>query len=67
MNKIKEVIALTGLRKNWIADKMGVPASHISMWISEERKMNKDRVKSMCKLLNCKVVDLFPKEEDGNG
>ena len=69
MNRIKEVIALTGLRKNWIAQQMGVHPSHISMWISEERKPSKARIRSMCKLLNCKVLDLFPKsqEEDGNG
>jgi len=63
MNNIKKVIALSGLRKNWIAEQIGVHPSHISMWISEDRKASKPRIRMLCKLLNCKVADLFPKEE----
>ena len=65
MNNIKQVIADSGLRKNWIADKLGVHPSHISMWISEERKPNKPRIRMLCKVLGCKVLDLFPKENNG--
>ena len=65
MNNIKQVIADSGLRKNWIADKIGVHPSHISMWISGERTASKPRIRMLCKLLNCKVIDLFPKEENG--
>ena len=60
MNNIKQVIADSGLRKNWIAGKVGVHPSHISMWIAEERQPNKARIRAMCKILNCKVKDLFP-------
>ena len=67
MNNIKKVIALSGLRKNWIAKKIGVHPSHVSMWIAEERKPNKARIRAMCKILKCKVVDLFPKQEEENG
>ena len=65
MNNIKQVIADSGYRKNWIAEKVGVHPSHISMWISESRKPSKLRIRMLCKLLNCKVVDLFPKEKNG--
>ena len=61
MNRIKEVIWASGYRKNYIAEQIGVPPSHISMWISEERKPNDDRIKKMCKILGCKVNALFPK------
>ena len=64
MNRIKEVIALTGLRKNWIAEQMKVHPTQISLWISGDRKMSKPRIRMMCKILNCKVEDLFPKKEE---
>ena len=60
MNKIKEVIATSGLRKNWIATQMGVHPAIISEWIAERRKPNKARIRALCKLLKCKVADIFP-------
>ena len=65
MNNIKQVIADSGLRKNWIADKIGVHPSHISMWISEIRVPNKSRIRMLCKILGCKVLDLFPGGNNG--
>ena len=65
MNKINEVIVMSGLRKNWIADKIGVHPSDISLWINEERKPSKPRIRPLCKVLGCKVTDLFPKEQNG--
>ena len=64
MNNIKQVIAASGLRKNWIAEKMSVQPSCISMWISEDRKISKPRIRMLCKILGCKVKDLFPKAEE---
>ena len=60
MNKLKEVIRNSGLRKNYIAEKMGIHSAHISMWISGDRVPNSQRIRMLCKILNCKVVDLFP-------
>ena len=60
MNKIKEVIWDSGLRKNYIAEKMNIQPSHISMWISGSRKPSKERVRKLCKILGCKVKDIFP-------
>ena len=61
MNNIKKVIWKSGYRENFIAEKIGVPPSHISMWISEDRKPSSDRVRKLCKILGCKVRDIFPK------
>jgi len=61
MNNIKQVIWKSGYRKNYIAKEIGVPPSHISMWISEDRKPSSERVRKLCKILNCKVRDIFPK------
>ena len=60
MNNIKQVIKDSGYRKNWIAEQIGVKPSHISMWISGERTASKPRIRAMCKILKCKVADLFP-------
>ena len=60
MNNIKKVIWDSGLRKNYIAEQIGVQPSHISMWISEDRMPNKPRIRLLCKILGCKVKDLYP-------
>ncbi len=60
MNRIKQVIWDSGYRKNYIAEQIGVHPSHISMWIKEDRKPNKARIRKLCKILGCKVVDLYP-------
>ena len=60
MNNIKKVIWKSGYRKNYIAEKLKVPPSHISMWISEDRIPNPERVRKLCKILGCKTVDLYP-------
>ena len=60
MNNIKKVIWDSGLRKNYIAEKIGVPPSHISMWISEARLPSKPRIRLLCKILGCKVKDIYP-------
>ena len=65
MNNIKKVIWKSGYRKNYLAEKIGVPPSHISMWISEERTPNPYRVRMLCKILGCKTADLYPEVKNG--
>ena len=65
MNNIKKVIWKSGYRKNYIAEKIGVPPSHISMWISEDRKASPERVRMLCKILGCKAADLYPEVKNG--
>ena len=60
MNKINEVIWNSGLRKGFIAKKMGISQSNISMWIAETRVPSKPRIRMLCRLLKCKVKDLYP-------
>tara|TARA_Y100000310_G_scaffold278542_1_gene297023 strand:- start:139 stop:339 length:201 start_codon:yes stop_codon:yes gene_type:complete len=60
MNNINKVIWDSGLRKGYIAKEMGVLPSIISMWISGDRIPNKPRIRMLCKILNCKVLDLYP-------
>ena len=65
MNKIKEVIWDSGFRKNYIAEKMGIVPSNISNWISGDRCPSKSNIRKLCKLLGCKVKDLFPEGING--
>ena len=67
MNNIKQVIKDSGYRKNWIAEQIGVKPSHISMWIGESRKPSKERIRKLCKIVGCKVKDLFPEGVKNNG
>ena len=60
MNNIDKVIWDSGLRKGFIAEQMGIKQSNISMWISGERVPSKPRIRMLCRLLKCKVKDLFP-------
>ena len=60
MNKIKEVIKREGRKQKWIADKIGVSETDVSSYIANRRKPNHERLTAMCRLLNCKIVDLYP-------
>ena len=60
MNKIKEVIKREGRKQKWIADKIGVSETDVSSYIANRRKPNHERLTAMCRLLNCRIVDLYP-------
>ena len=60
MNNMKQVIADKGFRKNWIAKRIGEHPSRISDWIAGRRIPSSPKKRMLCKLLNCKVKDLFP-------
>ena len=69
MNNIKKVIWDSGLRKGYIAEQMGIVPSNISNWISGERTPSSKNIRMLCKILKCKVKDLFPDdlEKEKNG
>ena len=60
MNKIKEVIKREGRKQKWIAEKIGVSETDVSSYIANRRKPNHDRLTARCRLLNCRIVDLYP-------
>ena len=60
MNKIKEVIKREGRKQKWVAEKIGVSETDVSSYIANRRKPNHDRLTAMCRLLNCRIVDLYP-------
>ena len=65
MNNLKSVITISGLKQSWIANKIGEHPSRISDWIAERRIPSSPKKRMLCKILGCKVGDLFPKEKNG--
>ena len=59
-NRIKEIIKREGRKQKWVAQKIGVSETDVSSYIANRRRPNHDRLTAMCKLLNCKIVDLYP-------
>ena len=43
-----------------MAEKIGVSETDVSSYIANRRKPNHDRLTAMCRLLNCRIVDLYP-------
>ena len=60
MNKIKEVIKREGRKQKWVAEKIVVSETDVSSYIANRRKPNHERLTAMCRLLNCRIVDLYP-------
>ena len=60
MNNIKEIIREKGLQMSWIAEKIKAHPSHLSMWSSEERYPNQERLLRLAKLLKVSIKDLYP-------
>ena len=58
--KWKEIIEDRGLTQKHIAKKIGVSETDISSYIAGRRRPNHERLVAMCRLLNCKIVDLYP-------
>ena len=65
MNNINKVIRASGLRKGFITEQMGIVPSSLSNWISGLRTPSKPRIRMLCKILKCKVKDLFPEGING--
>ena len=62
VNKIKDYILRSGLKSNFIAKKIGCSPSDISRWISGERKPNRQRLRSLSKLLRVPMSKLYDTE-----
>ena len=56
----KEILRDKGLKQKYIADKIGVSETDISSYLAGRRKPNHTRLTAMCRLLGCRIVDLYP-------
>ena len=60
MNNIREIVKERGYQLGYIAKRIGVHNSHISMWISEDRFPSQDKLLKLSRALKCSIKDLYP-------
>ena len=60
MNNIREIVMERGYQLGYIAKRIGVHNSHISMWISEDRFPSQDKLLKLSRALKCSIKDLYP-------
>ena len=60
MNNIREIVKDRGYRLSYIAKRIGVFNSHLSMWISEQRYPSQDKLIKLSRVLKCSIKDLYP-------
>ena len=60
MNNIREIVKESGYQLGYIAKRIGVHNSHISMWISEDRFPSQDKLLKLSRALKCSIKDLYP-------
>ena len=60
MNNIIEIVKERGYQLGYIAKRIGVDNSHISMWMSEDRYPSQDKLLKLSRALKCSIKDLYP-------
>jgi DNA-binding Xre family transcriptional regulator len=60
--KINEMILNNGIKKGYIAKKLGINPVTLSKYISGERRIPLETAVELAEILNCKVDDLYEKE-----
>ena len=58
--KWKEILKDKGLKQKYIAEKIGVSETDISSYLAGRRTPNHQRLTAICRLLGCRIVDLYP-------
>lgn len=58
-NRLKEIIAKSGLKKSFIASKIGVANNTFSCYISGRRNPTVKTAEKIADILNCSVEDIF--------
>ena len=59
-NNLKNIIKSKGLKNTFICEKLNLHPSILSGYIKGTRNPNQDRLRELAKILNVKVVDIFP-------
>lgn len=63
-SKLNEIIKSSGLRKGFLAEKVGITPQQFSKWIKGEVYPPADQLFYLARLLNCKVDDMYEYEKD---
>ena len=59
MTKLGKLIGDKGLKKTYIAHKIGISPRLLSKYISGERKPKLDTAKKLSEILECSIEDIF--------
>ena len=60
MNNIREIVKERGYQLGYVAKRISVHNSHLSMWISEDRYPSQDKLLKLSRVLKCSIRDLYP-------
>ena len=60
MNNIRKIVKERGYQLGYIAKRIGVHNSHLSMWISEDRFPSQSKLLKLSRALKCSIKDLYP-------
>lgn len=58
--ELRKAVDESGLKFKYLSQKVGVGASTMSRWVSEERAIPDEAIKMICYLLGKKPSQLFP-------
>lgn len=59
MNRIKEMISITGMKQQQVANELGVARSTVSMYCSNTMQPPVKKLIKLAEVLNCDVSDLL--------
>ena len=59
-NNIKKIIKDKGLKQTYICKELDINESVLSLIINNKRKISQSRLKSLSRLLNVSIKDLYP-------
>ena len=59
MNNLKIIIEDRGLRQEWIAKRVGVAPSVMSLWVNNKRQPNGLHVVRLIDVIKCKAEDIY--------
>jgi transcriptional regulator with XRE-family HTH domain len=59
-NNIKQIIKSKGIKQTYICKELGINESVLSLIINGKRKPSQDRLRSLAKILNVSIKDLYP-------
>jgi len=60
MNNIKQIIKDKGIKQTYICKELGINESVLSLIINNKRKPSQSRLKSLAKLLNVSIKQMYP-------
>lgn len=61
---IKEFRESKGITQKWLASQIGVSSEHLSKWERQKSYPTAPFLLKMCKILNCRVEDLYEEIEE---